>query len=323
MRDGRDAAGVAGLEGGSKMCLAATPVRRAAAWAALALLLQLAACDKGAGGGNSGSASAAASSAQAASASQDSPPVAVGPAPAGYRLVWADEFDVPGLPDPARWAYDTVANKTGWYNNELQYYASERPENAVVSGGTLRITARLESLKSASDWGGQRYTSARLLTQGKASWTYGFIEVRAKMPCGRGTWPALWTMGVGGAWPDDGEVDIVEHVGRDPTRVAGTVHTLQSGGHGTGAAIQVADACTAFHNYQMHWTAERITLGLDGTPYYTYTNPREGKAVWPFDAAQFLLMNVAVGGTLGGPVDDSIFPVTMEIDHVRVWQAPH
>ena len=73
----------------------------------------------------------------------------------------------------------------------------------------------------------------------------------------------------------------------------------------------------------MHWTAERITLGLDGTPYYTYTNPREGKAVWPFDAAQFLLMNVAVGGTLGGPVDDSIFPVTMEIDHVRVWQAPH
>lgn len=292
---------------------------------ALAWLALLGAC--GGGGESAPAAPPAAPASQApappaAPSPPAPPPAATGPAPAGYRLVWADEFDRDGLPDPARWVYDTERNRLGWYNNELQYYAAARFENTLVSGGRLRITARRESLSSAPDWGGQRYTSARLITRGKAQWTYGFFEIRAKLPCGRGTWPAIWTLGSGGTWPDDGEIDILEQVGSNPSRVFGTVHTLQSGGNGTGAAIQVPDACTAFHDYQLHWTRDEISIGMDGNVYYRYANPRSGRNTWPFDAPQFLLLNIAIGGTLGGAVDDSIFPVTMEVEHVRVWQAP-
>ena len=292
----------------------------ARARALLLFLAQLAAC--GGGGG----------SAAPVSTGPVPPPVPVdptpptpppaGPAPAGYRLVWADEFDTPGLPDATRWAYDTERNRLGWFNNERQYYSASRPENAVVAGGRLRLTARLESLNTAADWGGQRYTSARLITRGKAAWTYGFFEIRAKLPCGRGTWPAIWLLGSGGTWPDDGEIDIMEQVGSNPSRVFGTVHTRLSGGTGSGAAVQVADACTAFHDYQLHWTADALSLGIDGNVYYRYANPRAGYATWPFDAPQYLLLNVAIGGDLGGAVDDTIFPVTMEIEHVRIWQAP-
>lgn len=242
--------------------------------------------------------------------------------PAGYALVWSDEFDTTGLPDATRWDYDTARNSVGWFNTEQQYYAQARSENATVSNGRLQITARLEALSSASDWGGQRYTSARLVTRGKAEWTYGFFDVRAKLPCGRGTWPAIWTLGSRGAWPDDGEIDLMEHVGSNPNRVFGTVHTRESGGRGTGAAIQVPDACTAFHNYQLHWTPESIAIGIDGVEYYRYANPLAGAATWPFDAPQYLLLNIAIGGSLGGSIDDANFPVTMEIDHVRVYQAP-
>ena len=252
------------------------------------------------------------------------PPAAAPPSavPAGYALVWADEFDTPGLPDATKWAYDVDRNPFGWYNNERQYYAAARAENSQVAGGKLQITARLEELRSALDWGGQRYTSARLITRGKAQWTYGFFEVRAKLPCGRGTWPAIWTLGTGGVWPDDGEIDIMEQVGSNPTRILGTVHSLINGGPGNGSTTQVADACSAFHDYQMHWTANEITIGVDGVVYHRYTNPGTGRAAWPFNAPQYLLLNVAIGGTLGGSIDDGIFPVTMEVDHVRVWQAP-
>jgi hypothetical protein len=242
--------------------------------------------------------------------------------PPGYVLAWADEFDVDGLPDPARWDYDTDRNALGWYNNELQYYARDRPENARVSGGRLIITARREALNTRPDWGGQPYSSARLVTRGKASWTYGFIEVRAKLPCGRGTWPAIWTLGTRGTWPDDGEIDILEQVGSDPTRIFGTLHTLQSGGPGTGGATRVADACSAFHDYQLTWTKDEIQIGVDGVNYYRAAKPAGGYAVWPFDFPQYLLLNIAIGGTLGGVVDDTIFPVTLEIEHVRVFRKP-
>jgi beta-glucanase (GH16 family) len=243
-------------------------------------------------------------------------------APPGYMLVWADEFDVDGLPDPTRWDYDTDRNLVGWYNNELQYYARDRPENARVSGGKLIITARRESLATRADWGGQQYSSARLVTRGKAAWTYGFIEVRAKLPCGRGTWPAIWTLGTRGTWPDDGEIDIMEQVGSNPTRVFGTLHTLQSGGPGTGGETQVADACSAFHDYQLTWTKDEILIGVDGLNYYRSAKLAGGYGVWPFDFPQYLLLNIAIGGNLGGAVDNAIFPVTLEIDHVRVFQKP-
>ena len=125
--------------------------------------------------------------------------------PANYRLVWSDEFSTDGLPDPAKWAYDTERNREGWHNNELQYYSGPRKENAKIKKGILHIQARKEALKEAPDWGRQQYTATRLITRGKADWTYGFFEVRAKMPCGKGTWPAIWTLGTKGQWPDDGE----------------------------------------------------------------------------------------------------------------------
>jgi beta-glucanase (GH16 family) len=237
-------------------------------------------------------------------------------------LVWADEFDLPGLPDATRWDYDTFRNAPGWWNNERQYYAAARFQNSVVEGGRLRITARRESLSWLPDWGGQAYSSARLITRGKASWTYGFFEIRARMPCGTGTWPAIWMLGTGGVWPDDGEIDIVEHVGRNPEEILGTVHTPITGPAGNGSRRPLPTACTEFHDYQMHWTPEEIAIGVDGSVYHRYRNPRTGRAAWPFDTPQYLLLNVAIGGTLGGPVDDTIFPRTMEVEHVRVWQRP-
>lgn len=148
--------------------------------------------------------------------------------PEGYRLVWNDEFDVDGLPDPARWTYDVARNRDGWYNNELQYYSASRCENARVQGGRLVIEARREFPDPATspDSGGQEFTSARLVSRGLAQWTYGFFEVRAKVPCGRGTWPAAWLLPVADAnWPAGGEIDILEHVGHNPGVVHGTVHT--------------------------------------------------------------------------------------------------
>lgn len=280
----------------------------------LAALAAVAGC-----GGGGGPATEAAPTPPAPAASE---PTVAG-VPAGHVLVWSDEFDRPGLPDPAKWAFDTERNRLGWYNNELQYYAANRAENAQVRDGRLHITARLESLTSAADWGGQRYTSARLITRGLASWTRGFFEVRAKLPCGQGTWPAIWTLGTGGMWPADGEIDIMEQVGSNPTRVFGTVHTAAfHAGAGVSGATQVPDACTAFHDYQMTWTDDAIEFSIDGKFHHRYADPRTGRAAWPFDAPQYLLLNVAIGGVLGGRVDDRIFPVTMEVEHVRVYQVP-
>ena len=249
--------------------------------------------------------------------------------PGGVRPVWADEFDGSGLPDASRWSYDIDRNSPGWYNNELQYYGSARPENSRVQNGMLLITARREDLSGAGlpDWGGQRYSSARLVTRGKASWTRGFVEVRAKLPCGLGSWPAIWMLSAPpeGRWPDDGEIDIMEHVGFDPGVVHATAHTgafnHSRGNHRT-ATTTIPDACTAFHRYQMNWTANRITVGVDDRYYYQYSNDNSGNAEWPFDSPQYLILNIAVGGDWGGQmgINDAIFPITMEVDYVRVYQ---
>jgi len=289
-----------------------------------------------AGAGPSGRTSTAAAAAMLAAALAagcgGTAPAAAGPGPAtlapatlslpsGYRLVWSDEFDTPGLPDPARWVYDTGMNKAGWHNREKQYYSAARRENSEVRDGRLVITARLEEMRQATDWGGQRYTSARLITSGKAQWTYGFFEVRAKLPCGKGTWPAIWTLG-NGTWPAAGELDILEQVGSDPTRVFSTVHTASgSGADGVSGITQLATACSAFHDYQMLWTPQRATFAIDGRVHHVYENRGIGAAQWPFDAPQFLILNLAIGGNLGGAVDDAIFPVRFEIEHVRVYQA--
>lgn len=244
-------------------------------------------------------------------------------APADYRLVWADEFDVPGLPDPARWTHDTVRNKEGWYNEERQYYSAPRAQNAVIKDGRLHITLRKEERRGEPDWGGQQYSSARLITRGKAEWTYGFFEVRARVACGKGTWPAIWMLSTKGGWPDDGELDIMEYVGRNPHQVSSAVHTKPAhAANPSWGVARVPDACKRFHRYQMHWTPQGVTFGVDGFAHLHYPRMEGAAGAWPFDAPQFMILNVAVGGHLGGPVDDRIFPTAMEVDYVRVWQPP-
>ena len=249
--------------------------------------------------------------------------------PAGFRLVWSDEFEDAGLPNTAKWSFDTERNAVGWYNNELQYYGNARVENSSVENGLLVITARREDLSTAGlpDWGGQRYSSARLITRDKAAWTYGFFEVRAKLPCGVGTWPAIWMLSAPpqARWPDDGEIDIMEHVGFDAGVVHATAHTAafnHTRGNQRTATTTIADACNEFHRYQMNWSANRITVGVDDHNYYQYSNDGSDNAEWPFDSAQFLILNIAIGGDWGGQmgVNDAIFPVRMEIDYVRVYQ---
>ena len=252
------------------------------------------------------------------------PSIPAGGVPSGWKLVWADEFGVDGLPDPAKWDFDTGRNKAGWYNNELQYYSRNRLENSRVGDGKLTITALREKLTSAADYGGQSYTSARMLTKGKAEWTYGFYEIRAKLPCGLGTWPAIWMLGQVGDWPLQGEIDIMEHVGKKKGEVLGTVHTAAYNhtlGTQKGSTATVPDACEAFHNYQLKWDAEQVVIGVDGKYYFQFVNPKDGDVrKWPFSAPQYLILNLAIGGDLGGPVDDAIFPVRLEVDYVRVYQ---
>ena len=244
-----------------------------------------------------------------------------------WKLVWSDEFDGTGLPDANKWGYDTSRNAAGWFNNELQYYARNRLENSRVENGKLTITARKERLTSAADYGNQAYTSARLVTRGIASWTYGFFEVRAKLPCGAGTWPAIWTLGTKGAWPADGEIDIMEQLGNNKTEVLGTIHTQANNyfngtqGIGLGGKVVVADSCTNFHNYQLTWTADEIAIGIDDVPYFVYKNPKNGNyAQWPFDNPQYLILNLAVGGDLGGAVPANFSSQQMEVDYVRAYQ---
>ena len=244
----------------------------------------------------------------------------------GWRLVWSDEFNVDGLPDNTKWNYDTFRNKLGWYNNEQQYYANARLQNSSVSKGALSVVAIKERLATAPDYGSQNYTSARLVTQGKFSFTYGFVEVRAKLPCSRGTWPAIWTLGDSPVtWPANGEIDIMEQKGlgaSDKFTVLGTLHmSAFFGGTGKSASLAVPDACTSFHNYQLTWDVDKIQIGVDGIVYSTYVNPKNGlSATWPFDKPQYLLLNVAMGGDLGGAIPSSFTTDQMQVDYVRVYQ---
>ena len=248
--------------------------------------------------------------------------------PPGYQLVWSDEFSSDGLPDSRKWVYDVASNRKGWANAELQYYAAARTENSRIEKGNLILEARREETRAFDDSGGQRYTSARLITRGTQSWTYGFFEIRAKLPCERGSWPAIWMLNAtpGAAWPDKGEIDIMEHVGFDPGVVHGSVHTKAYNHvidtHRT-ATVTIPDACKAFHRYQLTWTADSILIGYDDRNYFRFDKESQGgHDVWPFDAPQFLLLNIAVGGTWGGQqgVDDNAFPMRMVIDYVRVHQ---
>lgn len=239
-----------------------------------------------------------------------------------YELVWSDEFDYSGLPDSTKWKYDTEGNKKGWGNNESQHYTIGRKENAWVEDGTLKITAHKESFE------GKEYTSARL--NSKADWKYGKIEVRAKLPDGKGSWPAIWMMPGGwtfkdGNWPDIGEIDIMEHVGHKIGEVHASAHSKdyqwQKGTQKT-ATVQVENATKEFHTYTLEWTPKVMKCYVDDQQYFEYQNEGLGESKWPYDKAFYLILNVAVGGEWGNVegIDNEAFPQSLEIDFVRVYQ---
>lgn len=244
--------------------------------------------------------------------------------PPNYHLVWSDDFNTPGLPDPAKWSYQTSGNAKLWWHNERQYYTARRPENARVSGGNLLITVRHESLPGAPGWVGQEFTSAKLATADTRTWTYGFFDVRAKLPCGRGVWPALWLMSATGRWPNDGEIDFMEAVGFESPPVAhATLHNAHEGKDvPASGSTKVPDACTAFHDYQLDWRPDSITALVDGRPYFHQQRGNAGYDRWPYNHPFYLILNVAVGGAWGAlkGIDPSVLPQSMEIDYVRVYQ---
>jgi beta-glucanase (GH16 family) len=243
---------------------------------------------------------------------------------AGWRLVWSDEFEGPAgsAVDSTKWKFD-LGNNNGWGNAELEDYTN-RTQNAALDGnGNLVIAARKEAL------GGQQYTSARLLTQGKATWTYGRFEARIQIPAGQGLWPAFWMLGdnigtVG--WPTCGEVDIMENIGREPALIHGTMHGPgYSGGNGIGGPASLpgnAAYAAAFHVYAVEWEVNSIRWSVDGTQYFA-TTPASipGGTTWVYDHPFFIIMNVAVGGSWpGNPDGTTTFPQTMVVDYVRVYQ---
>lgn len=235
---------------------------------------------------------------------------------AGWTLVWSDEFDGLVL-DPAKWVPETGGD--GWGNAELQFY-TRRAENARVEDGYLVIEARRERFEN------REYTSARLKTQGLAAWRYGRVEARIQIPRGQGLWPAFWMLGddittVG--WPECGEIDIMENIGREPGVVHGTVHGPgYSGAQGKGAAYRLPAGAFAdgFHLYAIEWEPEAIRWYVDGALYQTLT-PGDLPGRWVYDHPFFMILNVAVGGHWpGSPDQTTVFPQIMRVDYVRVFQ---
>jgi len=224
------------------------------------------------------------------------------------KLVWADEFSKDGTPDPLNWTYDLGAG--GWGNNELQTY-TKNPENVKVENGFLKIIAKKN---------GTSYTSARLKTQGLRKFTYGKFEIRAKLPASKGTWPALWMLGsnftqVG--WPACGEMDIMEQKGTDKNIVLSTLHYPDNfAGGGPSKSKPLVTSTKQFHIYSIIWSAKKIEFFIDNIVYHTFINTIST----PFNSDFFFIINIAMGGTLGGPINANFTHDTMEIDYIKVYQ---
>lgn len=237
------------------------------------------------------------------------------------NLVFADEFDVNGAPNPDVWAFDLGTGTNGWGNNELQNYTN-RPENVVVQNGYLIITARQEQYQ------GSAFTSARIKTQNLFSQKYGRFEARVKLPLGKGLWPAFWMLGsnfneVG--WPQCGEIDIMEYLGNKPTEVFGTIH-----GPGFAGAESISKFYslptgrfdTDFHVFGVEWTENHINWYVDDVLYSQKTKKQveEEGGQWVFNNDFFMILNIAVGGNLpGSPDTNTMFPQRMLVDYVRVY----
>ncbi|MEL1245844.1 glycoside hydrolase family 16 protein [Flavobacterium sp. DGU11] len=227
------------------------------------------------------------------------------------NLVWSDEFNTPGAPDPAKWSYNTGAG--GWGNNEQQYYTNSA-ENVVVADGKLVITAKKQTLN------GSPYTSARLVSDGKYSFKYGRAVIRAKLPTGAGTWPAIWMLGQNyttAAWPSCGEIDIMEHVGNQQNRIFGTLHYPgHFGGSANGNSAIIPNVSTDFHEYSVIWNTDVIKMYAGDVLIHSVTNDPS----LPFDHNFFFILNIAMGGNFGGNIDPNFTQSSLEIDYIRVYQ---
>lgn len=234
------------------------------------------------------------------------------------KLVFQDEFNNRGLPDLSKWEFEVGGD--GFGNNELQFYTKNRTENARVENGNLIIEAKKEK------WQNNEYTSAKLITKNTFPFQYGTVEVRAKLPNGKGTWPAIWMLSQNiKEWPDDGEIDIMEHVGYNEGYVHGSVHTKKYN-HIIGTqktdTIIINDATENFHVYRADWTPEKIEMFVDDKKYFTYIKTEKEYEAWPFDQPFYLILNQAVGGNWGGKegVDEKIYPQNFLIDYVRIYK---
>ena len=242
----------------------------------------------------------------------------------GWALVWNDEFDGPAL-NLEKWSFEIGGH--GWGNNELQYY-SDDDSTAFIQDGKLVIRADLVPQGTGSSDNLRYFSSARLRTNGKGDWRYGRIEVKAKLALGQGIWPAIWMLPTDwmyGGWPESGEIDIMEHVGYDPGRVHGSIHTgsynhkinTQRGGS------KLLDKISSkFYVYAIEWYEDRIDFLIDDAKYFSFQN--DGKNdfnTWPFNQRFHLLINIAVGGDWPGSPDETTqFPTEMEVEYVRVYE---
>ncbi len=242
-----------------------------------------------------------------------------------YKLVWADEFEYSGLPDSTKWNYDIGGH--GWGNNEKQFYLEKSLENSYVKDDKLHIVA----LKK--DYENMEYTSARLTTYEKLLMQYGKLEVMAKLPEGNGTWPAIWMLPKtirtkDEEWPLCGEIDIMEHVGKDQNMVHVSLHSkLYNHIQNTQVTHfeRLEFVSKDFHLYGIEWTTKSIKFYIDNNLFYEAIKGENGKVTanegWPFEKPYYLILNLAIGGNWGGDVDDTIFPAEMEIDYVRMYQT--
>jgi beta-glucanase (GH16 family) len=231
-----------------------------------------------------------------------------------WKLVWSDTFEKDGLPDPTKWGYEYGKVR----NNEAQFYTRSRRENARVEGGRLIIEGRKEP------WEGSEYTSASLISHGHFAFEYGRVEVVAKIPSARGTWPAIWMLGddhelIG--WPKCGEIDIMEHVLQTPGTIYGTVHQGDANGKqvSRGGKTTVPDYATAFHTYSLEWSPTELDFFVDESKYFSYQ--RVATDPWSFDRPMYLLINLAIGGSWGGVpgIDAAAFPQRYEVKSVKIF----
>ena len=238
---------------------------------------------------------------------------------AKWQLVWEDNFEKDGLPDPAIWSYEVGYVR----NKESQYYTEKRLENARIEDGCLVIEARKDN------WQGNEITSASVHTSGKKSMLYGKIEVRAQLPTGKGTWPAIWMLGEnrndGVRWPECGEIDIMENVGFNSDVIHANVHTKKYNhaiGTGRGSKIEIEKPYDDFHVYAVEWDEKELRFYVDGKKYFTCENDGTGNDAWPFDKPQYLILNLAIGGAWGGQqgIAEDLLPQKYYIDYVRVYK---